>query len=735
MTATVTQRLRRLTEPVQRPVHWLTAGVDLARLMALAATGVLLFSFLVVLHGIVDVTGDPGLFYWIVAISLLAATALSRVLRVALALAIAAIGLVAGLTWYMIALSHPLDLLPILESNVELLTGQTLLQIKGADIWALGVVPTPVFVTWYLALRRWYVGAALVGGTMLGYLVLTGDAGTTVTLLGVVAGAAMVGFGDLDARETSFGTVERIVAVLAVMVLAPLLVTVVPGGASTPITFLDSETTTMEDNIVEAGSEMDILGSIELSPEVRFTVTSEEPRYWRTGSFDRYTGTGWVRSNQEYEYDEVDLQAPPGRTELLKQEFQAESPLGTLPAAWRPVEVGPGVAGETLVTSESGLEYTGTLQSGESYEVTSAVLDPLPGELAAAGTAYPDQIEERYLQLPESIPDRVAERTDQITEDADNPYETAVLTEEWLEANREYSLDVDRPEGDIADAFLFEMDRGYCTYYATTMVTMLRTQDIPARMVTGYTTGEQVEDDRWVVRGQNSHAWVEVYFPDTGWVRFDPTPAGARENAEQTRLTEARTENEPNVDTNETEPETPTDPTDEPPDTTPSTPTPSTPETPTTPTLPDGNGGDANTPTPDDGDSEADGISIPSLPPREQLLLGSIVLIGAVAGIRQSGLVGRVRDTLAVRFQRRADPATDIERAHIRLLILLERRYRPRRTGESMRAYLDAIDAPDAARRLATLRERAVYAEDVSREAADEAIELVEQIRTENRNT
>lgn len=72
------------------------------------------------------------------------------------------------------------------------------------------------------------------------------------------------------------------------------------------------------------------------------------------------------------------------------------------------------------------------------------------------------------------------------------------------------------------------MDAGYCTYYATTMVTMLRSQGVPARFVVGYTTGEQVGDDRYRVRGLNSHAWVQVYFPDVGWVRFDPTPAGPR---------------------------------------------------------------------------------------------------------------------------------------------------------------------------------------------------------------
>jgi len=96
------------------------------------------------------------------------------------------------------------------------------------------------------------------------------------------------------------------------------------------------------------------------------------------------------------------------------------------------------------------------------------------------------------------------------------------------------------------------MDAGYCTYYATTMVTMLRSQDVPARFVTGYTDGERVDEDRQVVRGLNAHAWVEVYFPEYGWVQFDPTPGGPREAVREQNLQQARDNEETAVDTTET---------------------------------------------------------------------------------------------------------------------------------------------------------------------------------------
>jgi hypothetical protein len=80
----------------------------------------------------------------------------------------------------------------------------------------------------------------------------------------------------------------------------------------------------------------------------------------------------------------------------------------------------------------------------------------------------------------------------------------------------------------------------------------LRSQGIPARYVTGYTSGQPAGEDTYVVRGMNAHAWVEVYFPDEGWVRFDPTPAAGRTSDERRALNEARLRNVSDVDTGET---------------------------------------------------------------------------------------------------------------------------------------------------------------------------------------
>jgi hypothetical protein len=267
------------------------------------------------------------------------------------------------------------------------------------------------------------------------------------------------------------------------------------------------------------------------------------------------------------------------------------------------------------------------------------------------------------------------------------------------------------------------------------MVVMLRSQGVPARFVTGYTPGEQVGDDRYVVRGLDSHAWVEVYFADVGWVRFDPTPATERQTAEATRLDQARAEGEEGVDTTETQP---------------------TNETVSTPGAPDANttgingtdnttlnqdrlieqlGGanttGANTTGPPGADGTDDG-PLGSLPDTRTLALALIALVGAVAGARRTGVTTRAYRSVWLRFHgKRRDPTTDTVRAFERLEYLLARQYRPRRDGETVRAYLDALSRvglDDRAVRVGSIYERAQYAGEVSREEADEAIDLVGQL-------
>ncbi|WP_436906705.1 transglutaminaseTgpA domain-containing protein [Halosimplex marinum] len=265
--------------------------------------------------------------------------------------------------------------------------------------------------------------------------------------------------------------------------------------------------------------------------EVHFRVRSQESNYWRTGAYDTYTGSGWSRSGPSDATAPVEGEETRYRVELVQAASAA-------PTVWRPTDL---ERAEGVSLTEGGLARADDrLSAGASYVGVSRTPPRDPEVLRATGRDYPDDIERRYTRLPPSAAVSLRPFTNNVTEGAENPYETATRIEEWLETNKEYSLNVSRPSGDnVAREFITEMEAGYCEYFATAMVTMLRSQEIPARYVVGYSTGRQVGANTFQVRAMNAHAWVEVYFEDVGWVRFDPTPGAERLRAEQSAYEES----------------------------------------------------------------------------------------------------------------------------------------------------------------------------------------------------
>jgi len=148
-----------------------------------------------------------------------------------------------------------------------------------------------------------------------------------------------------------------------------------------------------------------------------------------------------------------------------------------------------------------------------------------PSALRRAGTDYPAWVLERYLQLPPGLPERVRERAEAVTAAATDPYSKAEALQTYLR-NIEYDEKIDAPPAgvDAVDWFLFEIRKGYCDYYSSAMAVMLRTLGIPARVARGYATGEDNQDLKaYLVRESDGHAWTEVYFPEYGWIEFEPT--------------------------------------------------------------------------------------------------------------------------------------------------------------------------------------------------------------------
>lgn len=172
------------------------------------------------------------------------------------------------------------------------------------------------------------------------------------------------------------------------------------------------------------------------------------------------------------------------------------------------------------------------------YEIESLI----PAERTALAlmtdshAPYPSEIEERFLQLPDTLPERVKQLAASIAAHESSAYDKAAAIERYLRENYAYSLSETRAvqgKEDVVDRFLFEQKTGYCDHFSSAMVVLLRSVGVPARWVKGFTPGEILAVDgeeggeRYTVqvRQQDAHSWAEVYFPFVGWVRFEPTPA------------------------------------------------------------------------------------------------------------------------------------------------------------------------------------------------------------------
>jgi transglutaminase-like putative cysteine protease len=162
-----------------------------------------------------------------------------------------------------------------------------------------------------------------------------------------------------------------------------------------------------------------------------------------------------------------------------------------------------------------------------TYSVTGIESGATADQLNGAGDAYPPYITSRYLQLPDSVTPETRQLARSVTNGDATPYEIANDIETYLRATYAYDENISGPSSgqDAVDYFLFQERRGYCEYFASAMVVMLRSLDVPARMVAGFreVLFDQ-EANGYLYTEKQAHTWVEVYFPGYGWIPFEPTP-------------------------------------------------------------------------------------------------------------------------------------------------------------------------------------------------------------------
>ncbi len=256
--------------------------------------------------------------------------------------------------------------------------------------------------------------------------------------------------------------------------------------------------------------------------------------YWRARSYDQYSNGQWKSTGNETRLvnpEDTDLQFIYSKERLKRTfEFISATPLTTLFLPTQPIWVSRNSLVELIkypdgVIDVSTIRASPDLHPGQAYMAQAALSYLSEDQLRNADLEYPEWITDRYLQIPESISPQTIELAQQITSGLNNPFDQTVAITEYLRTNIEYTDTVPAlPAGrDPVDWVLFDLKQGFCNYYATAAVIMLRSIGIPARIAIGYAQGEQVNEGEFLIRQSDAHAWPEVFFPKYGWVEFEPT--------------------------------------------------------------------------------------------------------------------------------------------------------------------------------------------------------------------
>ncbi len=266
--------------------------------------------------------------------------------------------------------------------------------------------------------------------------------------------------------------------------------------------------------------------------------------YWRARVYDHYAGGRW--SSVAYSVtrsldptdpgltfaDDVELSA--GRRTITFT-FTSAVPMATLYAASQPRWVSLPAQADLAHHPDGSadlavLRVAPPLRAGDTYQARSSLCTVTVAQLRAAGTDYPAWVTDRYLQLPPTITPRTWELARRIAAGMDNPYDIAAAVTGYLRATIRYTETIPAPPVDEEggqeplDWFLFDLQQGFCNYYASAEVILLRSLGIPARLAVGFAEGERQDwSNAYLVRQRDAHAWPEVYFPGLGWVEFEPT--------------------------------------------------------------------------------------------------------------------------------------------------------------------------------------------------------------------
>jgi transglutaminase-like putative cysteine protease len=340
------------------------------------------------------------------------------------------------------------------------------------------------------------------------------------------------------------------------------------------------------------GSSTVLSTSFSASSDTVFTINELTQNafnpHWRVVSYDQFKSTGWSAGDGTQTGIDAGAGLNDGTLDQIGKDTSArtaysytihvkDTSLRHLVIASEPSTASVSVNRIVVGTTSDDSDIVWFPSDATTYTVNSLVpnLDPKGAgltewRLRQAGTDYPPVLLDRYTQGADTVGTagrrllsqiEVWAKANKLGIDAKtghflDAYDAAKAVQEYMRNSANFTYDSNISDLVPKCSTLTTVDcfatykRGFCEQYATTMTMLMRLEGYPARFVEGYLSGEVDQATRAVkVTGQQRHAWVEVYFPNYGWIPFDPTggsvgqptelPAGTQANATPTPLVSA----------------------------------------------------------------------------------------------------------------------------------------------------------------------------------------------------
>ncbi len=278
-------------------------------------------------------------------------------------------------------------------------------------------------------------------------------------------------------------------------------------------------------------------------PLVQVRTTDRDPSYLRISVLTRFSANEWTSGTRQVPTNQLARGAVPALQGVARDRGPHRDRVRRRGDAELQVDLAPDAGPDLADHRRRGL----ALRPGDdglpgrrrgSRHGRHQLLDDRGGARALGASRWPARrrrgglVSSDYIDLPDGIPSTVSNLAFQVTRNEDTRFEKAVALQQWFREDGGFTYDLDASPGNGTDdlvRFLTEGEggrTGYCEQFASAMAVMSRIVGVPARVAVGFYQPRKIGPQTWEYSAWDLHAWPELFFPGSGWVRFEPTPPG-----------------------------------------------------------------------------------------------------------------------------------------------------------------------------------------------------------------